>query len=277
MTNSLEIISGEGDVSDVIPVIERDGGVTLSGFLSLKLLERLNRELDPHVAAYQQRTTHIEAYDDFLGAQTIRLHGICAKAESFPDVMIDHRVLAIMDHFLLPHCSSYRLSAAELIEIHKGETAQSLHRDDASWHGATWSASPLVLNVMIALTDYTPENGATVIVPQSHRWDISRRPEPNECTAAVMKAGDATVFLGNLIHGGGSNTTDGPRRGLSVSYCLGWLRPVETSFLTVPLELVKTLPERAQALLGYDIYDGTPHGAGMIGMYEVGSPRELLR
>lgn len=277
MTNSLEIVSEDCGLSEMIALIERDGGTIISGFLAPEVLDRLNRELDPHVAAYQQRSTQIEAYDDFLGAQTVRLHGICAKAESFPDIMIDQRILSIMDHFLLPHCSSYRLSAAELIEIHKGETAQSLHRDDASWHQATWGASPLVLNVMIALTDYTPENGATVIVPQSHRWDIDRKPEPNECAAAVMEAGDATVFLGNLIHGGGSNTTESPRRGLSVSYCLGWLRPVETSFLTVPLEVVKTLPEQAQALLGFDIYDGTSHGSGMIGMYEVGSPRELLR
>ena len=149
-------------------------------------------------------------------------------------------------------------------------------RDDDSWPRAAQTAAPLVINVMIALSDYTAENGATVVVPGSHKWEPGREPQPDEITQAVMSPGSAAIFTGQTLHGGGKNVSGVPRRGLSVSYCHGWLVPVENSWLGIPLEKVRALPERAQSLLGYDLYDGTSRGGGIINMYEVGSPRALL-
>jgi ectoine hydroxylase-related dioxygenase (phytanoyl-CoA dioxygenase family) len=123
---------------------------------------------------------------------------------------------------------------------------------------------------MFALSDFTAANGATRVVPGSHRWDAERKPRPEEVTQARMKAGSALFYLGSAIHGGGANTTsDQFRRGMFLGFVVGWLRTEENSFLTVPLEKVRTLPTRVQELLGYKA-----HGA--IGVVDVGSPMALL-
>ena len=129
---------------------------------------------------------------------------------------------------------------------------------------------------MIALTDYTAENGATLVVPGSHLWSKGHLPEPEEVVAAEMPAGSVAIFSGETIHAGGTSTAEGIRRGLSISYCAGWLRPVENHYLNLTVEQVRALPERAQELLGFDVYDGTGRGNGVLGYYEMGNPKDLF-
>jgi hypothetical protein len=96
--------------------------------------------------------------------------------------------------------------------------------------------------------------GATRVVPGSHRW-VDARPEPATPTVAVeMSAGSALVYLGSVWHGGGANRTDKPRLGVVLHYAAGWLRPVESHLLAVPPDIARSLPERLQELLGYNIY-----------------------
>ena len=275
MGATVKQLPGSSTGAEINQALEEDGVVIIENFFPEALIKALNEQLEPYIAESRPRVQN-NMYDDFLGGYTVRLHGIAAKADSFGPVLTDARILEVMDQQLKPNCTDYRLSAAELIEIRGGETAQPIHRDDDSWPRAAQTAAPLVINVMIALSDYTAENGATVVVPGSHKWEPGREPQPDEITQAVMSPGSAAIFTGQTLHGGGKNVSGVPRRGLSVSYCHGWLVPVENSWLGIPLEKVRALPERAQSLLGYDLYDGTSRGSGIINMYEVGSPRALL-
>ena len=275
MTASVVQLPGTATSDDILAALDKDGVTIVRDFLPSDLVSRLNAELQPHIDAFRMRDVKT-GYDDFLGGSTVRLHGIAAKSESFTEALLEPRMLAVMDALLKPNCTDYHLSSAELIEIRGGETAQVIHRDDDSWPRAAQAASPLVINVMMALTDYTADNGATIVVPGSHKWDAERVPEAEEITQAVMPAGSAAIFTGQTLHGGGTNTSGKVRRGLSVSFCHGWLVPVENSWLGIPLERIRQLPERAQELLGYAVYDGTSRGGGMINMYEVGSPKALL-
>jgi ectoine hydroxylase-related dioxygenase (phytanoyl-CoA dioxygenase family) len=107
---------------------------------------------------------------------------------------------------------------------------------------------------MWALDDFTEANGATRIVPGSHRW-VDRLPaDGDEVVAAAMPAGSVNFYLGRLYHGGGANRTDLPRLGVILEYVASWLRPQENHILAVPADVVATLPERLQELLGYNIY-----------------------
>ena len=130
---------------------------------------------------------------------------------------------------------------------------------------------PLVqVEAMFALTDFTIANGATQVVPGSHHWPLEREAEPDEVIQAEMKAGSALFYLGSTIHGGGANTTtDEYRRGMFLGFVVGWLRTEENMFLTVPIEKARTMPLRAQELLGYKAHMG-------IGVVDVGSPMVLL-
>ena len=91
-----------------------------------------------------------------------------------------------------------------------------------------------------------------------------------------MSPGDALLFRGDVIHGGGANETDRPRRALSLSYCVGWLRPVENSILNISRETARRLPKHTQRLLGWSAYDGSRDNGGLVGLYENGDPAVLL-
>lgn len=62
-------------------------------------------------------------------------------------------------------------------------------------------------------------------MPKSHRWDQSRHPNPEEASYAEMSIGEAFVFLGSTVHGGGTNTTNQSRVVHGFFFCRSWMRP----------------------------------------------------
>jgi ectoine hydroxylase-related dioxygenase (phytanoyl-CoA dioxygenase family) len=70
-------------------------------------------------------------------------------------------------------------------------------------------------------------------------------PSEDQFAYAEMPAGSAIVYSGNTLHGGGANTTDQLRRGVHLSYCLGWLRTEENNYLSTPPAIAATYPRQA--------------------------------
>jgi ectoine hydroxylase-related dioxygenase (phytanoyl-CoA dioxygenase family) len=187
--------------------------------------------------------------DDFEGRRTRRVYALFAKTRSLDNMAVHAQVLEVLDRVL----GNYQLSAPAAIEIGPGETAQPLHPDDAIYP-IPRPHDELVVNVMWPLEEFTVANGATRIVPGSHRW-VDARPSTATPTVAVeMPAGSALVYLGSVWHGGGANRTGKARLGVVLHYAAGWLRPVESHLLAVPPDIARTLPERLQELLGYNVY-----------------------
>lgn len=277
MSAEVTRLPGHSTAATINQALDRDGVVIVEDFFSSAWLDRYNAEVQPLIDSHQRTYTGVDAFDDFLGYQTVRMQGLASKTPSFIDALADDRLMAVMDHLLLPLCTSYLLSAGELIEIRNQETAQRLHTDNNSWPTPIQNMGPLVANAMVALTDFTEDNGATLVVPGSHLWAKGHIPEPDDIAKAVMPAGSVAIFTGDTIHGGGTSTSNTIRRGLSISYCVGWLRPVENHQLNLDLDAVRAMPEAARALLGYDVYDGTGRGNGVLGYYEMGSPKDLFR
>jgi ectoine hydroxylase-related dioxygenase (phytanoyl-CoA dioxygenase family) len=239
--------------------LERDGYAVLADAITAPEVARVRADLEALLAITPR------GRDDFEGRQTRRVYALFAKTRAL-DAMATHpEILRILDHFL----GHYQLSAPAAIAIEPGQGAQPLHPDDAIYplprpHGE------LVVNVMWPLVDFTEQNGATRIVPGSHRW-TDRRPDPDTATVAVeAPAGSAIVYLGNVWHGGGENRSASTRLGVVLHYAVGWLRQVENHLLAVPRETVRALPARLQELLGYNIYPP------FIGYVDGRDPRKLL-
>ena len=68
-----------------------------------------------------------------------------------------------------------------------------------------------------------------------------------------MPRGSVVLYTGRTVHGGGANRSDSWRTGINVDYVLGWLRQEENQYLSVPLDVVRDLPERVQRLMGYGL------------------------
>ena len=145
---------------------------------------------------------------DFEGSKTRRVYALFGKTRAMDGPAIHPVVLAVLDRVL----GHYQLSAPTGIEIGAGEHAQPLHPDDAIYP-LPRPHPELVVNVMWPLEDFTEANGATRVVPGSHRW-VDEVPTADTPTRAVeMPAGAALLYLGSLWHGGGANRTgSGPAR-----------------------------------------------------------------
>ncbi len=188
--------------------------------------------------------------NDFEGYQTRRIYALFAKTRAFDALALHPLLLGVLDAVLGP---SYQLSAPTGIEIGPGEKAQGLHMDDGIYP-LPRPHPEVVLNSMWALDDFTAENGATRVVPGSHRWTDRIPVDPDETVTVTMPAGSVLFIAGTLWHGGGANRTDRPRLGVLLEYAAGWLRQQENHVLAVPREVVATLPERLQELIGYGIH-----------------------
>ncbi len=117
--------------------------------------------------------------------------------------------------------------------------------------GGEKGAMQYMVNVMWALDDFTPDNGATRIWPGSHRSAQDEMLPDDAAISAEMPRGSALLFLGSTLHSGGENVSAKPRRGLIISYCLGWLKPWENQWLAYPPEVARSFDPALAALVGY--------------------------
>ena len=229
-------------------ILETDGCVVIEDVLDRGQVADVAAELAPHFDAVPN------CAGDFYGYVTKRLSGLIAKSRSCQSMAIDPAILGVMDHFLLKGCRGYHLNLTQAIRIGPGEPQQVIHRDDLMFNFVHPEFEAMI-NAMWAVDDFTAENGATHVVPGSHKWPLDRQAQPHEEAQGVMKCGSVLVYLGSLQHGGGANRTNKPRTGIVHSYCLGWLRQAEPQYLAVPREIARTLPERLQRLLGYFVHE----------------------
>jgi ectoine hydroxylase-related dioxygenase (phytanoyl-CoA dioxygenase family) len=277
----LQRIPADQPVRLMVDALERDGAVIVAGLLDPDLLARFNAEIDPFIATAplaKDREFINDAIQWFFGAQTRDVTGVAGRSRVFATEILTHPVYrGLCDAILLPSCAAYQLNIAHVLDRGPGSEQQLIHRDELVWVHLPSPHAEIQLASVIALVDFTADNGATRVVPGSHRWPLDRVATPDELVPAEMTAGSAVVYLGSTLHGGGANTTtDERRRGMHVSYCVGWLRTEENQYLSTPIEVVRTLPRASQALLGYAAHDGLAAGGGYLGAVRVQDPVDLL-
>lgn len=253
------------------------GGVIIEDLLDPAQINAIASDLVPHLAAADPEMTHINDVLQTFFAGVRNVTGLAAKSPSFVDALLLHpTLLAMADTVLGPNCASYALNVAHLMVREPGATRQWLHRDQEVWSFLPRPHPEIELASVTALADFTVDNGATAIVPGSHRWDEDRAPEESEVTYAVMPAGSAVVYLGSTMHGGGTNTSTSGRPGVHMSYVAGWLRPEENNCVATPPAVARTLPRRAQELVGYGMHDAAAQGGGYLGCVDLRDPVDLL-
>jgi ectoine hydroxylase-related dioxygenase (phytanoyl-CoA dioxygenase family) len=189
----------------------------------------------------------------FEGRATTRVYNLLALGELYAQVPVHPVVLGLMQSMLGRGCLVSSLSS---ITIHPGEIAQPIHADDQvipipKPHRA------VTANSMWAITDFTEPNGATRVIPGSHRADHSPDYGSHyDSVCAEMPRGSILVWDGGLWHGGGANTTGERRRGLAMNYCAGYIRQQENQQLGIPLDVVRTFTPELQELCGFGVYNG---------------------
>lgn len=256
----LQVLERDAPLADVMAAYDADGGVIVRDLLSddarLAIVDDLSAGLEDTAPGSK---SGMDLWETFHGRNTVRFCGLAARSRAF----VDHALLnpvftAVTDELLLANGADYWLNTGQVMAIGPGEPAQYLHRDENNWPEAVAADREVTVSCLFALSDFTRENGATVVVAGSQRRPpgLVRGAEtsPDEIAYAEMPAGSGLIYSGKVIHGAGGNTTENWRYGMHVSFVVGWLRPEEASPLAVDRDRAASLPERARELLGWGSY-----------------------
>ena len=151
---------------------------------------------------------------------TIRLSNLIDKDPIFEKCVTSPRLLAAIRHVLGDEFKSSSLNSRAALP---GYGRQGLHAD---WGGAVIPGDYFVCNSIWILSDFTRQNGATRVVPGSHRCgktvtDVmsdTNTDHPDQ-VQLIGEAGTVVVFNSHLWHGGMENETDVPRRAMHSYFC----------------------------------------------------------
>ncbi len=186
----------------------------------------------------------------FYGARTKRFGRLLTRSEEAAHFIGHPLIGAIAERVLARWCDCIQLNLAQAIALHPGALPQLPHRDQDMWRGEVGEVEYLV-NVMWPFTPYRRANGATLIWHGSHgRHALEGEPGCGPIVAE-LEPGSALLFLGSTLHGAGGNHSQNVRRGMIVSYCLGWLKPYENQWLAYPPKIARHFPPELAALVGY--------------------------
>ncbi len=265
--SELPRINGAGATADaVVAALGDAGAVVVERLVDPSVMDAIAAELAEHLDATPYGA------DEFAGHNTRRTGALIARSRTFRDLAAHPLVLGTLDQVLGDHATSYQLHLTQVIDIGPGEPGQLVHRDQ--WAFDFFPFPPgyeVECHTMWAMNDFTEANGATRVIPGSHRWDDKLRPGYDQTVAAVMPKGSVFVYVGSVYHGGGANTTEAHRLGINVGYTLSWLRQEENQYLACPPDIARELPVELARLIGYQ------RGAYALGYYgDVRDPIEAL-
>jgi ectoine hydroxylase-related dioxygenase (phytanoyl-CoA dioxygenase family) len=149
-----------------------------------------------------------------------RLADLVNKGPVF-DIFYTHsRVLTGIEAVL---GNQYKLSSLNYRAAKPGKGLQKLHVD---WKNTVVNSAYKVCNTIWLLDDFTEHNGATRIVPRTHKWGVL----PDQAMADPMlkhpdeiriiaPAGSVYIFNSHVWHGGTNNETANDRRSIHSYFC----------------------------------------------------------
>jgi ectoine hydroxylase-related dioxygenase (phytanoyl-CoA dioxygenase family) len=251
------------DVDTHVRRIAEDGYTIVEGAIDIGLIDDLNDDL----LRLERKLGIVPANNLFEGVHTTRIYNLLGRGRNFERIPVHPAILPICEGVLDP---GLLVSSLSSIAIGPDESPQPIHADDQVIP-LPKPHPPTVCNTMWALTEFTEANGATRIIPGTHKGatspDLSQR---YDSIPAEMDKGSVLVWHGSLWHGGGANTTAERRVGIAMNYCAGYIRQQENQQLGLPVELVRRFSPRLQQLVGYGIY------RGLIGHIDKQVPANLL-
>ncbi|KAF9872944.1 hypothetical protein CkaCkLH20_09454 [Colletotrichum karsti] len=246
--------SSGADIQSMIDHVEEHGYVIIPNAFTEAELEEAHTELlrlAADAASAGPAGGDRAGRNDFEGLNTKRIYALLNKSPVFQKFPIQTTLLALNDHFL---DSGYLLNSFHSVYIQPGEAPQMLHHDDG-FVTLPRPHRPFGTGVMVAIDDFTATNGATVVIPGSHKWGDKndQAPRREDTIPVIMPRGSAVFFVGTLWHGGGQNTFDKERRSMTIQYCQPWIRPLENQILAVEWEKLEGMPRKLVDMLGYGV------------------------
>ena len=232
------------DIGAVVDTIREQGYAVVENFLREDTIAKIRAAFNNDVPITEMRAIGTKT------GRTWRAHNLLAKTRAADSVFLDPRLRAIVDGVIGRY---NQINVTTLFNTLPGETKQFLHQDDGLWP-IPRPHPPFLCNALFAFDDFTRDNGATHLVPFSHTW-TKPVDQSVESIQIEMQSGSVVLWEGGVWHAGGANITeDQERMGLFISHQVSYLRPQEIQLLSVPADVVRTMPQKLQRLVGYHTF-----------------------
>lgn len=197
--------------------LDEQGFLLLPAFLD----EALRLELRDLIHALFEQEGERAGHEFRKEEQAHRLANLVDKGDVFRRAIVLPELLAYVRHVLGP---AIKLSSLNVRSADPGsEVGQPLHVDMGA---VADERGYWVCNTVWMLDDFTPDNGATRMIPGSHTWGTRPQdvladpmaPHPQE-VLLTGKAGSVAVMNAHLWHGGTANRSSAPRLAMHAFYC----------------------------------------------------------
>lgn len=236
-------------MDELVADIHSQGFVIVPDVISPQLVAHLRQSL---TTTMEMEKTPLGS-NVFLGTESRRVFNLLQHGVPFDQVPLLEPLLSTAESIL---GRDLLLSSLTGFVTYPGQTPQPIHADDAGIP-LERPHQPLAILGILALTDFTRDNGGTRVVPGSHLFDRRPTVEDDEDTLTVeMSAGSLLIYNGSIWHGGSANNSASTRMGIICNYCAGWIRQEENLMFGLSRDLVAQFDPRLRKLVGYNTFKG---------------------
>jgi hypothetical protein len=218
------------------------GYLILKNALSPDLVARLNQRLDTYLdMQYLEWRGNVQRFDN-NGVAGIELQNIVEGGEPFEE-LIDHPAWidrvhrycgeygSYVDGLYIDECFASIRRTGGYFPVHSGGQDGVVRNQYRFFNGKFHCGQ---VNILMALTDIGPGDGGTMIIPGSHKsnlthpgmqgtWEELRHMDALEGAVEVhLNKGDALLFVDALAHGSATRTNPGERRVVIFRYGPTW-------------------------------------------------------
>lgn len=223
----------------------RDYLFDLRGYLILENavdahhIDELNAVLDAFPALeWGQWHGNVQRFDN-NGAAGIELQNIVEAGEPF-ERLIDHpswigllrrycgEAESYVEGLYIDECFASIRRSGGFFPLHSGGYRGAMRGQYRYLNGVFRCGQ---INILLALTEIGPGDGATMIIPASHKANFPHPQASNElarmdsfegAVQVYLKKGDALLFVDGLAHGASERVNPGERRVVIYRYGVSW-------------------------------------------------------
>ncbi|MFN8673299.1 MAG: phytanoyl-CoA dioxygenase family protein [Candidatus Sericytochromatia bacterium] len=226
-------------------IIEKKGIFIFEQKISSDFIDKINEELE---ISYHKRQTILKN-NNVEGNNIGTSHHLIVDKGSFLELL---EKIDIYDYFKLYFNGNFILNSYGAVINEKNTSAyvQNIHRDVKVFS----SDLNIMLNLLVTLDNFTLENGATYLLEGSHK--IKNKPEEkyffDNSYRAVLPKGSLIVWNSNIWHSTAPNTTDKPRKCLTLTFTKPYIKQQLDYCRALGENFVENLSDNLKQILGYN-------------------------
>jgi ectoine hydroxylase-related dioxygenase (phytanoyl-CoA dioxygenase family) len=233
-----------------LETIRAVGFATVSGVFDQKQLDHIRESM------YRAQKAIIAD----VGADRLQRAGelgvlrlLCKYDQAFLDILSTPEILALVDATVSPTAILHLQNGFILPSFKPGDAPKVFQNRYHMDFPRVLNGYVMSINVMVAVDEFRPDNGATLAIPGSHQK--SQPPDlaklEHLAVPATCPAGSLLVFDSTLYHAAGANTSGADRLAINHQFTRSYVKQQIDYVRALGDDLVQAQPARTQQLLGW--------------------------